>query len=89
MPKKIDTQFGSFQTHKCHFLVVGVKMSENQTSTFGNVSHISKTLLTNSALEHWNINTFSVVAIQSDFCDASALGWVKIDKVVLGCGSRL
>ena len=39
-PKKIDTKFGSFQTQRYHFLVVGVKISENQASTFDNFSHI-------------------------------------------------
>ena len=49
------------------FLVVGVKMSENQTSTFGDIPHIKKTLLTaltNSAMwgaEKSNVLIWNVV----------------------------
>ena len=39
-PKKLTQNLGHFRLRGTIFLVVGVKMSENQTSTFDNFSHI-------------------------------------------------
>ena len=39
-PKNLTQNLGHFRLRGTIFLVVGVKMSENQTSTFDKISHI-------------------------------------------------
>ena len=51
-PKKLSQNLGHLRLRGTIFLVVGVKMSKNQTSTFDKFSHILNPMaaLTNSAL---------------------------------------